>query len=140
MSETSVYVRAALVLLLVTVPVFAHHGTSISYDGTKAFNTEAVVTEFRYANPHPQIFFDVTGENGNVAHWSAEIQTDVGRMVRAGWTRARSMEALKPGTRIKLRISPSLAGGPYGLATRIQSDKGEPLLCLGGCEQSEPLK
>ena len=51
----------------------AHHGTGVSYDASKPVTFKAVVTEFHYANPHPQLFFDVTDEKGNVVHWSGEF-------------------------------------------------------------------
>ena len=37
----------------------AHHGTLVSYDRDNAWTAKAVVTEFRYVNPHAQIYFDV---------------------------------------------------------------------------------
>ena len=126
--------------VILTMPALAHHGTGISYDNTKAFNMDGVVTEFRYANPHPQLYFDVTDEKGTVVHWTAEVPTDLGRMIRAGWTKARSLAALKQGTRIKVRVAPAKAGGAVGLANRIQSEKGEPILCMANCDQLEPLK
>ena len=111
-----------------SLPVFGHHGTGISYDASKSFTLKGTVTEFRYANPHPQIFFEVKDEKGNVVLWSTEIPTDVSKMQRAGWSRQRSVEALKPGTVITVLVAPSKAGGPYGLANRIQNEKGEVLL------------
>jgi hypothetical protein len=51
----------------------AHHGTTISYDQSKRYSVKAVVTEFKYVNPHTQLFFDVTDEKGNVTHWAGEL-------------------------------------------------------------------
>src|SRR5579885_2832523 len=66
-------ILAALVLLLTGAPVFAHHGTGVSYDASKPLTMKGVVTEFRYANPHPQLFFDVKDDKGEVVHWSGEF-------------------------------------------------------------------
>ena len=55
-------------LLVTSVSMFAHHGTGISYDGTKPQTIKLVVTEFRYANPHPQLYADFKGPGGKVDH------------------------------------------------------------------------
>ena len=49
----------------------AHHGTNISYDRYKTFTAKAVVTEFKYVNPHVQLFFDVTDDKGKVGTGAA---------------------------------------------------------------------
>jgi hypothetical protein len=59
-----VFAAVAAGLLVASISLSAHHGTGISYDREKAFDVKAVVTEFLYVNPHPQIFFDVTDAKG----------------------------------------------------------------------------
>ena len=119
---------AAAILFVISSTSFAHHGTAISYDKTKQFVTKAVVTEFRYANPHPTLFFDVTDEKGKVVHWVSEMQTNISYLVRAGWTKKRSEDAMKPGTRVTLTVQPSTAGGPSGLVMKIEDEKGQELI------------
>ena len=48
-------VLAAITLLGVPSFVAAHHGTNISYDRSKQFTTQAVITGFEYRNPHPEL-------------------------------------------------------------------------------------
>lgn len=60
--RTACLVVLAAGLMLLAVPGFAHHGTGVSYDASKPVTLKAIVTEFRYANPHPQLYFDVTDE------------------------------------------------------------------------------
>src|SRR5271165_6801128 len=48
-------------LLAAAIPAAAHHGTGASYDLSNPVTLQGSVTEFHYANPHPQLFFDVTG-------------------------------------------------------------------------------
>ena len=76
----------------------AHHGTNINYDRSKQWTAHAVVTEFRYINPHAQLFFDVTDEKGEVAHYSGELLPNPAMLIRGGWTRKRSTEALRYGS------------------------------------------
>jgi hypothetical protein len=78
-------------LAAVTLPAAAHHGTLVSYDRDKQWTREVVVTRFNYANPHPQIFFDVTDDKGAVVHWSGELLPNPAGLLRVGWTKSRSL-------------------------------------------------
>src|SRR5690348_10012294 len=60
-------------VLGLSVPLFAHHGTNISYDRSKATTIKGTVTEFRFANPHPQLYVDVKSDDGKVTNWGCEI-------------------------------------------------------------------
>jgi hypothetical protein len=109
----------------------AHHGTNISYDRSKTWTAKAVVTEFKYVNPHVQLFFDVTDDKGKVKHWSGELLPNPAMLVRNGWTRKRTMEALMSGTVVKVTAAPSRAGGDNVLVLRVESETGEDILSLG---------
>jgi hypothetical protein len=111
-----------------SLPMLAHHGTNISYDRTKPITVKATVTAFRYANPHPQLFFDVTDDSGKVTPWGAEIASTPYTLGLNGWTRPRSTDALKPGSKITLTLAPSRAGTPVGLVLKILDDKGQEIL------------
>jgi hypothetical protein len=112
----------------VALPALAHHGTLVSYDRDRQWTREAVVTRFNYANPHPQIFFDVSGEGGAVEHWSGELLPNPAGLLRVGWTKSRSLQALAPGTKVNITIAPSRAGGVVGLVLRIKSLEGADLV------------
>lgn len=114
-------------LLVVSVPMFAHHGTNISYDHSKPVTLKATVTEFRFNNPHVQIFFDVKDERGNVVHWGGEL-TSPYNLVQGGWTKRRSESELKPGTPLTITLAPSRAGTPVGVVLKILNEKGEQVL------------
>jgi hypothetical protein len=111
-------------LALSALSAAAHHGTLISYDRDRQWTREVVVTRFHYANPHPQLFFDVTDEQGNVEHWSGELLPNPAGLLRVGWTKARSLQALAPGTRINITVAPARAGGVVGLVLRMRSLDG----------------
>ncbi|MEQ1883685.1 MAG: DUF6152 family protein [Bryobacteraceae bacterium] len=111
--------------LALSVSAFAHHGSGISYDTNHLWSTWATVTEFNYLNPHPSMTFDRTTKDGKVEHWVSELLTNPSVLVRAGWTKSRSNEALKPGTRVKLFVGTSRAGGFSGIVMKIENDKGE---------------
>lgn len=114
--------------MALAAPVAAHHGTNINYDRSKQWTAKAVVTEFKYVNPHAQLFFDVTDDKGAVTHWSGELLANPAQMLRNGWTRKRSIEVLQFGTKIVVTVAPSRAGGETGLVVKIENEKGEELL------------
>ena len=115
-------------LLMFSGLVLAHHGTNISYDSSKPIVLKAVMTDFRYANPHPQLFFDVTDESGKVTKWAAEVAPTPFTLQQNGWSKARSTEALKPGTKVTVTLGPSRAGTPVGLLMKVVNEQGEELL------------
>jgi hypothetical protein len=121
----------AIGLLAVCVPMFAHHGTNISYDRTKAVTLQGTVTEFRFANPHPQLYVDVKDSTGTVTNWGCEIAANPYQLILSGWTKQRSINELKPGTAVTITIAPSRAGANAALLMKVVNGKGEELLAAG---------
>jgi len=122
------FVVALLGCLTASRSLAAHHGTLVSYDRDKAWTAKAVVTEFRYVNPHAQLYFDVKDDKAHAGHWSGELLPNPSQLIASGWTRKRSMEALKAGTPITVTVAPSRAGGMVVLMMRVLNEKGEELL------------
>ena len=125
-------IRAALAVAVTLsiggVVATAHHGTLVSYDREKQWTAKATVTEFRYLNPHAQIYFDVVDEKRQATHWSGELLPNPAQLIASGWTRRRSMEALKAGTPITITVAPARAGGNVVLVLRIVDQAGQELL------------
>jgi Family of unknown function (DUF6152) len=121
-------VGATITILLAPIGVAAHHGTLVAYDRSKQWTEKAIVTEFHYVNPHVQLFFDTKDAKGKVNHWSGELLPNPAQLIRAGWTRKRSVEALQAGTMITVTAAPARAGGQVVLVLRVLDEKGEELL------------
>src|SRR5436190_14914918 len=97
----------AVCLLVFAVPALAHHGTNISYDRTSAKTIMGVVSEFWYKNPHPALFVEVTDKDGKTTRWTVEIAPTPYSLAKAGWTKKRAEDALKPGTPVTVSLYPS---------------------------------
>ena len=110
----SVVYRTMLGFMMVSVSLFAHHGTGVSYDMHKTVVLKGVVTGFVYTNPHSQLYFDVTDEKGNVVHWATEMSNPF-NLEAHGHTRKELNEKFTPGTAITVTGSPSKAGTPVVL-------------------------
>jgi len=124
------FLTLASLAVALGMPLAAHHGTAVSYDQSKAFSVKATVTDFKYANPHPSIYFDVKDEKGNVVHWSGEIAPNAAQLQQEGWGKKRSEAALAPGTEVTITLAPSRAGTPVGLINKIVGPTGESILGL----------
>ena len=98
-------------LLLGSGTLSAHHGTGTSYDMHKVVVLKGVVTQFNMANPHSQLYFDVTDEKGKVVHWSAEMRNP--RNLQAqGHTKKELTGKLAAGAQVTVTGNPSKAGTP----------------------------
>lgn len=77
---------AALVLLLATVRISAHHAFAAEYDENKLVTVSGSVTDFKWTNPHAWIYIDGKDESGRVTGWGFEMGSPNG-LVRRGWKR-----------------------------------------------------
>ena len=96
----------AAVLLVLTRPIFAHHGRS-NYDMTGTVTVKGIVTEFQWVNPHALILVDVTGEDGKVEKWVGETNSP-NTLSRQGWSR----NTVKVGDQVTL-VGRRVKGGGY---------------------------
>ena len=88
------FIVSAFAFLAVSVPLFAHHGTA-AYDTKNIITVKGMMTDFRFINPHVQLYFDVKSDKGEVEKWQAEL-TAPNKLARAGWDK----HTLKPGDSI----------------------------------------
>lgn len=105
------YLGLVMGFLILSVPLMAHHGTGVSYDMKKVIVLKGVVTRFAFANPHSQLYFDVTDDKGNVTHWAAEMRAP-GNLIAEGYTRRGLIDKLAPGTPVTVTGNPSKSGAP----------------------------
>src|SRR5258708_517025 len=98
--------------LALCVPIFAHHGSGVSYDMSKRVTLKGTVTRFAWSNPHCQTYMDVKDDNGTVTHWAFEMNSP-GVLSRRGW----NFHTLRPGDELTVTAAPSkIAGTPVGIA------------------------
>jgi Family of unknown function (DUF6152) len=112
-------------------PICAHHGNS-AYDETRPITLKGTVTEFDWANPHTQIYFDVQNEKGRVAHWGCETLSP-GRLILAGWNK----NSIKEGDRITITLVAAKNGAPVGILQKLVLSDGRQ---LGIAELSQPQR
>ena len=115
------FLAAGVGLLMLCGPLFAHHGNA-AYDSKNPLTLNGTVTDFEWANPHVQIYFDVKDDKGAVTHWSVETLSP-GKLVRCGW----SKDAVKPGDKVAITTLPARTGAPVGFLTKLVFANGKEL-------------
>jgi hypothetical protein len=115
---------AAVIFLVLSAPLFAHHGTA-SFDD-KTITLKGTVTEWVWSNPHCFLKFDVKEESGNVAHWAVETQAPA-TMVQWGWART----SFKAGDEVTVTLQPVKSGAPIGSTRTVTFADGTVLVANG---------
>jgi Family of unknown function (DUF6152) len=87
---------AGFALLLVSIPLSAHHGTS-AYDTTKLTTVKGTVTDFQFNNPHVMISVEMKADKGKAETWVCEANSP-NVLTRHGWDR----DIIKKGDQITL--------------------------------------
>ena len=95
MRTSLIILAAGLTAIIASGSALAHHGRA-SYSN-EIITLDATVTEFRFVNPHVQIYFSVTNEAGEIEHWQSEL-TAPNKLARGGWTK----NMFQPGDRIQI--------------------------------------
>lgn len=85
---------AAVLLLSVCAPIFAHHGAA-SYDTSKMTTLKGTITSIQWMNPHATIDIEVNDATGKNQKYTVESVSPLG-LSRNGWTK----DSLKTGDQI----------------------------------------
>jgi len=101
--------------------MFAHHGAS-AYDRGATVTLKATITEFKYANPHVQIFFDAKDDKGTVQHWNCET-INPAMLSKQGWSKS----TLKAGDQVTIIGHPSRTGSQIMLLEKLVLANGKEL-------------
>ena len=109
MRKLLAFAGAAASLLLLSAPVFAHHGFAGRYDEDHPVTVNGTVVELQFMNPHSFIIFENKDAGGKDVRWQAELGS-ANLLAREGWTRA----TLKAGDHITI-IGPQNKNGSADL-------------------------
>src|SRR5262245_17529284 len=100
MEEMSSVVRRvlpAVMSLLLTSPLFAHHEILAKFDSTKSQTLKGTVTKVDWTDPHVHVLVNVP-EGTRLVNWAVELESPVD-LERSGWGRF----SLKPGDAITVQ-------------------------------------
>jgi Family of unknown function (DUF6152) len=77
---------SACLVVLIAVPLAAHHSFAPQYDRTKPKTLTGPVTKLDWINPHARFFIDNKEADGKVINWEVELGPPA-MLMRNGWTR-----------------------------------------------------
>jgi hypothetical protein len=117
MRNRVVVLFAVAVGLLVSVPVFAHHGgTNLYID--KPVTVKGTVKTWLWSNPHCLLTLDAKGQDGQGVEWILETQAP-SSIYPSGYRK----DTFKPGDQITVVVQPAKNGRPYGrLSSAVLAD------------------
>ncbi len=108
-------------LLIISVPLFAHHGAA-TFDTTRKVTVKGTVVEWFWANPHCFLRFDVKEDNGQTVQWVVETQSGP-NIVPLGYTK----QTFKPGDEVTVTLTPVRNGKPLGRLLSVVLPSGKKL-------------
>ena len=71
-------------LLTISIPLVAHHGTQGQFDASKIIEISGQITDVAYVNPHAYVYVDVKDDKGNTTNWNCELRS-ASVLNRSGW-------------------------------------------------------
>jgi len=113
---------ATLGVLLVSVPLVAHHGAA-ALDTGKEITLKGTVTEWIWSNPHCFLQFDAKDDTGTVRNWAVETQNPT-TMTQRGFSRT----LFKAGDEVTVIIEPVKNGQPIGRLLTVVTANGQKLI------------
>ena len=119
-------------LLVIALPVLAHHSFAADYDASKPITLRGTVTKFEWMNPHARFSMDVKDDSGGVTRWEFELGSP-NTLMKSGWTR----NSLKIGDEVVVKGCRSKDYSNQGNATSILSGDGK--IVLSGVSGGESL-
>ena len=84
-------------LLMIPLPLLAHHSFSAVFDDKKEVKLSGTVTKVEWMNPHVWFYLDVKDDGGKLVKWECE-GGNPNTLVRQGWSR----DTLKVGTPVEI--------------------------------------
>lgn len=117
---------AAIALVVISVPVAAHHGNA-GYDMEKMTVKKATVTEFEWTNPHSQIHLDIPDDTGEVQHWLVEAPPPA-ILIDRDWTR----KSLQPGDMVTAYFHAAKNGAKTAIIQQLILADGKALVAYPG--------
>jgi len=114
-----------LLLMSMLLALAPHHGTGGTYDMEKPITLTGTVTEFKFVNPHVQVFFDVTdSKKGGVVNWLAQGPSVI-NWTRIGWNR----NSIKAKDRVTVTLFPARDRKPEGVIRKLVGPNGKEWCC-----------
>ena len=108
----SISLILTVTLLLLGMPVLAHHSFTSFWYMDKTVEITGVVQSVKLVNPHPEMVVEVTTPTGQKEVWTITGRATGTGILKAGWT----AETVPVGTKVKVEGAPSRKEGAKAIA------------------------
>lgn len=133
-ARCSALILGAFVVLALSAPALAHHGTA-SFDTSKDLTLKGTVTDWIWANPHCFLKFDAMDDTGTVRNWAVEVSNPTD-MTKRGWARS----SFKVGDIVTVNLQPVKNGAPIGRLRSVMLPDGSTLTAMGPAPGAAPAQ
>src|SRR5258706_4806367 len=116
-------------LLLLQVPMWAHHSFAADFDAAKPVKLTGTVNRMEWTNPRAHLIVDVTAPGGVRSPWKIELGTP-NALMRRGWSR----NSLKPGDTVTVNGYAAKDGSRFANAQSVMSNDGRTLFARSSLE------
>jgi hypothetical protein len=86
MKET-IFVVLVAAMLLVAMPLSAHHSFAAEFDSSKLLTLKGTITKMEWLNPHSWLYIEVKSEDGKAEEWAIEFGAP-NSLYRRGWLKS----------------------------------------------------
>jgi hypothetical protein len=131
MRKNLLTITACAVLVLLALPVWAHHSFTAEFDQNKVVKLHGTVTKMEWVNPHAWIHVAVPNPDGTNTEWMIEGNTPNG-LLRRGFTK----HSLEPGTEVYVEGYQAKSGDNKANGSSITFKDGKKLF-LGSSKDDE---
>ena len=135
MKKSRLYGLSSIALTMAAPSIHSHHAVVPNFDlDQEIVLSDAVLTEFKFVNPHVYLYAEVPGEQGMTAEWRCEMAA-ASRLKRRGWT----AETLVPGQTISIAGAPGRREGNICHVGTITLEDGTTLSEYAGRPTSDEV-
>jgi hypothetical protein len=117
-THSLMHIAAGVAALFLGANSHAHHGAAAYTD--EIISLQGTITNFRFINPHVQVYFDITNAAGQTEPWQGEL-TAPNKLARAGW----SKNTLQPGEQVSISGRAGRNGGHSLWITKLTKADGQ---------------
>ena len=118
----------AVILVTLTVPLFAHHSFTSFWYMDRTVEITGVVKSVKLVNPHANMVVEVTESNGEKSLWSITSRGSVSALRAGGWKE----DTVTIGMKVKIEGNPSRKEGAKGLAAGKITKPDGSIVWFGG--------
>ena len=137
MKSQSTVVLLGIILLVVSVPGWAHHSFQAEYDQNRPLKLVGKLTSVRLENPHGWFYMDAKNEAGKVVGWALETPGP-NQLGQNGYDRSIYQTLVMTGEEVTVTAYAARDGSKHAWAGGLTRADGQTVITLSGIPGQGP--